>query len=243
MPQVAIVGSCVTRDAVPYFPDTWSLHTYIARQSWASIDRPVSDPVLTEHHFASPFQDRMFHGDLAGNAIERIKEFCHAKDVTDPLVLIDLVDERSGFMQRGLDEIFTRSYETLSTDIYDRLSDDWELHTFGSIIHILHFTEGAAKLKETLEELGVFSRTRVLGVSWAEVDNHGQPTPTSLGMSAQEANEIYQVYYGILSDMGWTVVTPRIDAVAHTQHQWGLAPFHYEKNYYLSMIDAVSASL
>ncbi|PID97551.1 MAG: hypothetical protein CSA82_03520 [Actinobacteria bacterium] len=244
MVELHILGSCVTRDAVPFLDkNRWGLGLYVARQSFLSIHHPVSHPTLTQFHFTSRFQDRMYHGDLQGNAIELLRQHVSQANVDEQLLVIDLIDERSGIMRNEDGSVFTRSIEILRTNLLDSLDDSWHRHSLGSTFHFFAFVQAAASVKEALMDMGMWERTRVLMPQWALTDEEGQPVPISLGLKAKTANDIYAAYYKVLSESGWHLLSPEATPLAAADHQWGPAAFHYTDNYYKAICSALETSL
>ena len=240
--DILIYGSCVSRDSAIAFPATWTLTHYSARQSFISTGSTVHDPHLTQHHFPSPFQDRMFHSDLAGNALDLI-DSAYSRATHTPVLLIDLIDERFGIYTHANSAAFTRSYELMTTTVLDHLSPEWEHHPFASLSHAQHFMAAEHRVRTHLQRTGLWDNTRIIEATWATQDDNGNPPPTSMGLDSTTANQLYADYYDYLREKGWTVLTPQAPPIASTSHQWGRAPFHYTRQYYESIVDAISASL
>lgn len=239
----AIFGSCVTRDALEYAdPELFERSVYIARQSMISIGRPASDPALAAVRLASPFQHRLFHGDLAGDALTRIRHTLSTSDAPVCLVL-DLVDERGGIFAHPDGAVITRSIDGVDNEIYSLLGEKWTFHAFGSMQHWTMYAQASQDLRTALEEAGVWKRTVVLRVKWAAEDTTGAPTSGSFGFTAQVANEILDGYYELLDMHGWKLITPGVEPIADPDHKWGAAPFHYTEAYYRGINDALKRAL
>ena len=240
--DVAIFGSCVTRDTFELFPprDT-TLRLYVARQSWASVWKDATG-LKKAPNLGSPFANRNFKGDLAGDAWQRISQ--QARTNPDLYLLLDLADERGGLFVGPQGEVVTRNFEASRRGAFDALPEGWEHVKLGSIAHAALFAEAAETLRSHLEQAGLASRTAVVRSSWAEADTVGRPTPTSFSLGAQEANAAFDVLYDYLADTGWTVLdAPTQTPVADPQHRWGLAAFHYTRAYYRELSNTIAEFL
>lgn len=235
-----IYGSCVARDTQAFAPLPGSdVTTYIARQSFISIGRPSDDPGLRALRFESPFQERLFRGDLEGDALERILLSTRSRSPEEQAIVIDLIDERGGIHLHPSGSAITRSIDGHDRGAYESLGGEWTLHAFGSLKHWTMYAEAAERVKEELSHAGLFERTRVLGAAWAEYDENGDPVPGSFGFTPAKANDVLEGYYELLRSAGWHLLDPGIEAIADSQHKWGPAPFHYAPDYY----EALSAAL
>ncbi|WP_131333575.1 DUF6270 domain-containing protein [Schaalia vaccimaxillae] len=238
-----ILGSCVTRDAYEYADQSrWQIGLYIARQSLTSIGHSASIPHLDAYQFASPFQNRLFHGDLTGNAVEEIKKAVQRHGPGDAALVLDLIDERGGIYRNAAGAVFTRSSDGGAKDVYSNLPHGWELHGFGSMTHWTLYAEAAKSLKSALIELGIWDRTRVIKAQWALTDVDGNETPGSMGFTADTANEVLAGYYHLLAEGGWHMVDPGVTPIADPNQRWGLAPFHYTREYYEAINCALNNS-
>lgn len=242
--DLVIWGSCVTRDAAEFLdPARWHLTCYVARQSVASAGHPVTDPTLTALRLPSTFQDRMYHDDLAGNALARVR--AAIRDSADTLLVLDLIDERGGMDAHPDGAVLTRTPESVGTgavDLVEAEGSTWKRHNFGSLQHWLAFKDGAEDARRAVEDLGLWERTYVLRAHWATVDTDGEEPPPSFGLRAVTANESLDLYYDLLDSLGWRFIDPESDGstpVADPAHKWGGTPFHYTRPYY----DAICAGL
>lgn len=242
MPRIdeVMYGSCVTRDAFEFAPKgTFRRSAYVARQSMISIDRPAAVPALETFVLDSRFQNRLFHGDLRGDAIDRVVESAAKIAHDDLAIVVDLVDERGGIFLHPSGAVLTRTIDGHDSGAYELLDDEWTLHGFGSMKHWTLYAAAAERTKERLQEAGLFDRVRVLTVKWAERDETGADTRGSFGFFASTANEVLEGYYETLRNGGWRLIAPEAQPVADAHHKWGAAPFHYTREYY----DAINAAI
>ncbi len=241
--NLLIFGSCVTRDTVPLLEaEGHRLCLYVARQSVTSIGHPVADPHFTDRHLDSPFQERMYRGDLAGNALTRIIEAQAAYE--GPCALVwDLTDERGGILCDASGAVLTRTSDAAGAGFLDDVPERWNRHNFGSLQHWLMFKEAAEDFADVLHRIGLWERTLVLDNRWAQVDADGHATPQSLGLAATTANGALSTYIDLLRSLGWRIATPDIAPVADAHHRWGLTPFHYTDEFYGSIARAILSHL
>ena len=162
MVQVAIWGSCVSRDMCELWDDA-EVVTYVARQSVVSSTHEKPDIALNLLPLKSRFQMRSLSGDIWGNAFVRLKR------AKPDLVLFDIVDER-----RGVWEFSDGGYMTNSIEAYN-LGIDTEgpkqgakLIEFGTERHFALWREAVEKavweLRESLPGVPIIA----LDVAWAE---------------------------------------------------------------------------
>lgn len=238
LPRVLIYGSCVSRDTIEFMPEPVKIVKYIARQSLISIGNQPDpgSPALLQ--LESPFQQRVTEDDRLGNAGETIAALAPETD----LLLIDLTDERGGVYDLGSGSYLTRSVERVANrgdDLFPRRVP------FGTPEHLALWRPAFERFLGTLEETGLMARSIALAVPWAAVTPSGEPTPESFGMTASQANRLFEPYYRILRRSPIRVIGPRPwkRAMGDPGHRWGLAPFHYTQDTYASLSDRLAARL
>lgn len=225
MIRTFIWGSCVSRDTFEFLGDEFALVSYIARQSFLSAGNAVRTPPV---ELDSAFQDRMSAGDLAGDGVVRLSS--RRQDVD--LVLLDLCDERLGVVDDGQGGFLTRSVDRMKVGVQDDLDAAGTILEFGSFTHLSAWAEALERLVRELENLDLLERTLVIGPPWAVNDENGDRTPSSFGLHARVANELFDLYYEAVRVLGLPIVGRDIEPVAAIDHQWGDAPFHYDKRTY-----------
>ncbi|MEX3611031.1 DUF6270 domain-containing protein [Rothia sp. LK2588] len=229
-----IYGSCVSRDTIAAArPGEFEIVGYVARQSLISMARNAFDSWPEGFRLESNFQQRVVQGDWLGNAWWVIP---NNKDIID-LLLLDLTDERFGVYKRDESSIITRSIDMMGTDL-EHVAKNFELLPFGSDKHLDLFEESVTKFSLLLKLLGLFEKTRVLRVPWASTTENRQPTPASLDLTAEHANEIFPRYFAVLEKLGFQFIDVPIDQLhAYSSHQWGVAAFHYTPAVYESILE------
>lgn len=168
--NIAIFGSCVSRDTAEFIPDA-EVVTYIARQSVTSLESPHGANGINVAGLDSAFQRRMVLSDLKGNGLKRIVKNSRHID----LVLIDLVDERRGFWLFSDGSTMTNSLEIESSGAARAVRRDGaRLVEFGTDEHFDTWVTGLDKLMVGLEEAGLREKTLFLDIEWASAVDGAQ---------------------------------------------------------------------
>lgn len=221
--NIAIFGSCVTRDAFAMVPvKGLCVVDYIARSSLASAFHPlaVEDRWLEAlGNIQSAFQRRMVEIDMKKTARAVLRAS------TADLVLVDLIDER--FRTVGLGE----SVATWSTE-FGQLGLDQ--NAFGEILNMESPERRGRWLKgasELVDCVGV-ERLVLNEVFWANSTSDGDPLPHR--EMIDQANRSLQEMYSALFRLGVRrkISYPESLFLTDPQHKWGLSPFHYIRGFY-----------
>lgn len=161
--NIAIFGSCVSRDTCEFMPDAKVL-AYVARHSVTSLENPHGVGQVDLAGLSSPFQKRMVTSDLQGSGLDRIRK---TRDDVD-LVLIDLVDERRGFWVFPDGTTMTNSIEAEASGAASEAElAGARLVDFGSEEHFKAWRRGFIALVDGLKEAGLWEKTLMLDVEWA----------------------------------------------------------------------------
>lgn len=161
--NIAIFGSCVSRDTCEFIPDA-NVVAYVARHSVTSLETPHGTKGVDLSGLTSAFQKRMVTSDLKGNGLARVVK--NAKDLD--LVLIDLVDERRGFWLFPDGTTMTNSLEVESCGAArDARRGSARLVEFGTDEHFEWWRLGFEKLIEGLKVADLWDRAVLLDVEWA----------------------------------------------------------------------------
>ena len=257
--RLAIYGSCVSRDAVPYLDsEDWTLTAYHARQSAAVLALPYQRPDLDLRGMPSAFRRRVVTGDLTRSAVWALPH------LPADVLLWDLTDERLGVARLPGGHLVTRSVEV--TDLGLPAVADAEWIEFGSDEHFDLFRIGTTRLVTALQESGQVQRLVLLDCPFtARVPRAGQrrrrygpgrgqrrahgPDDTSQDRPTREvsperlawmagyavdANAAYRRYVHFVRDV-LGVATIHVSArhlALDPEHRWGLAPYHYSASTY-----------
>lgn len=248
--RVFVYGSCVARDTLAIMeredPRSVQVVSYVARQSLLSVGSAaegLEELAPEEQDLGLPhaFRRRMVRGDWAGNLWEEI-EAAQANGGIDVLVW-DLVDERFGvFVQPNLD-VITKSIDLFSSPVLMKRVADAELVLLGTDEHFTEWAAAAERFAGRLRDAGLWDRAVVLAVPWAARDDRGREVPVHGDLTVDEANSIYERYYGHLAGLGFDIITVADGVVAGSEHQWGPAPFHYARSVYDQIITELEKRL
>lgn len=232
--KVAILGSCVSRDAIAHHEEDYEVTGYLARTSLLSAGTNARHHLPQEFDMSSPFQQRNLLRDVEGGLLANLKSLADVSDV----LMWDLVDERHGVCVFPDGSILTRSIDLLSVPELVEACEAGEILAFDSDEHFARWCGAATMFADALDVLGLKAKTIVIAADWAVLDTAGNPTPWSMGVRAKEANTRYAPYYQHLESLGFTVV--RItDTVGDPEHKWGLAAFHFVPEVYETILAAV----
>lgn len=161
--NIAIFGSCVSRDTCEFIPDA-NVVAYVARHSVTSLETPHGTKGVDLSGLTSAFQKRMVTSDLKGNGLARVVK--NAKDLD--LALIDLVDERRGYWLFPDGTTMTNSLEVESCGAArDARRAGARLVEFGADEHFERWKSDFDKLIGGLSAADLWDRTILLDIEWA----------------------------------------------------------------------------
>lgn len=236
--DIAIFGSCVSRDAVGLDPERAVPVHYTARQSWVSATSPAAwAPPLDR--LTSPFQRRMLRDDFRSSLLSQIAEHAPSAD----LVLFDIVDERLGVI-----EYFPRRFVTLSAELSssgyltgDRLLRRRRLH-LGDEEHLRRFRTAAAQVKHALIESEAWRKTLLIRAPYATHSVEGDSLLGDYGIAPDTWDLRYETYYDLLDGLGFPMISPPNELLFSTRtHRWGPHPIHYQESASRALVDRMIA--
>lgn len=238
--NVAIFGSCVSRDAVGLVPEIFTPAHYTARQAWVSANSPAAwaPPV---DRLSSPFQRRMLREDFHSSLLSQIKEEAPSADV----VLLDIVDDRLGVI-----EYWPKRYATLSAELSasgwltgDSILRRRRLH-LGDPAHFERFKAAAAAVKAELVTAEAWEKTHLVKAIYASEAVEGGSVQGDYGASSEEWNARYAPYYEHLSELGFNMIEPKPELLFSTlNHKWGAHPIHYQEDASRDLMTQLAAKL
>lgn len=171
--NIAIFGSCVSRDTCEFIADAQVL-AYVARQSVTSLLAPHGTSDVDVTGLDSSFQRRMVESDLAGSGAQRILERSAELDV----ILIDLVDERRGYWKFPGGTSMTNSLEIELCGAGESARGRGAvLVDFGTDEHFDAWSRGFDRLVEELTSAQLIKRTILLDIEWARAMDEAPHAP------------------------------------------------------------------
>lgn len=232
--RVFIFGGCASRDAVEFYPPHMELAGYVARQSVISAYSHATEDGFELSGVKSSFQRRMFAGDIAGNAFERIRE------ASPDLIVWDLNIERVGVARLPAGGLVTASTAQRGWVGPGRLRAPIR---FGTDAHFSLFSRMAARFLADLESVGLADRVVVNATPWAPLP--AEEAQIAAGVEAERFsarwfNQTISRYHQFLETRGVPLVCPPHEVVrARLDHKWGPGPFHYIEDTYRAMVAAI----
>ena len=220
--RVGIYGSCISRDIFNLERPGLEMSGYFARSSWISATNPSVARPNVQSRLTSPFQQRMVERDFLSSSITGLLA------LDSDLILLDLIDERAGVVRAESGGYLTYLSEMKGSGWLDHVRHS-SLIRFGTPMHLNLFKDAAAKVLESLNGC----RVVVLASKFASNTEDGKAVPPASGRSAEEWNDLYAEYFGVLEQIGFDVLRmPDELCIADSKHRWGVAPYHYIEDFY-----------
>lgn len=235
--RLAIVGSCVTRDALTMArPRRFELTRYIARSALASLSGPQPSIKPNYDIIASPFQRRMVRDDIEKLNREWLSSLEYDVLVYDP------IDERFDLAEFADGGLATISQEFRLLQLPEKA---FTSVPFLSEEHFSRWQHGWNAFWSFVSALGVQDRVLVHLAPWAEKlegthDSPGDPRRIRL------ANEwLARAALHMLKDLpeDRLIIVDASLHVAAVDHRWGVAPVHYVDAYYKDFLDRLGDAL
>jgi hypothetical protein len=229
--RVFIFGSCVSRDAFEFVPNSVEIQGYIARSSFASAFSPKSfphsiDDLDPDILISSPWQRRMMEMDINKSGKDLILRSAPATD----LLIVDFIDERFHLA------VAVNAYATVSVAF--RAIDPGSRFKYVKSLTSHHFQlwkdgfDSFLELAESLSlnvlvnavRLGCKSRLKELinDSSFLMLENY-----------------LFKMYDYAESTGRCKVLYNPLEPYLDENHKWGVTPFHYENLYYEPLINYV----
>lgn len=235
--RVFIYGSCVTRDAEPWFKDFGlEMVGYVARQSLVSAFRKAEVSEYRLSNIPSSFQRRMAKGDIEGNL--RFEVHHSMPDV----IFWDICDERLGVRKPRTGGMVTHARDYVAEGIH--AGPFGPVIRFGDDEHYALWERGLGELLAALDRYGLAGKLYLNATPWAVADEDGCDYKGQ-GIIAERFNRAADRYLDLASLYGVHVVPVPQDAVISRTngHQWGPAPFHFVDSTYRSMLEALTSAV
>jgi hypothetical protein len=241
MPAVAILGSCVTRDAFELIPDQaqsgLAVATYVARTTIrSSLAAPVSWEARGSSAGGPRFEDRCVRSDVAKT---------HFRDLVEKpfdLLLVDLIDERHSVLEvEGslvCNSVALKKFADSAGIDLAALSRQMSLDPRVVAETLALIPAFAGRLRSVLRE----RPAAIHEALWADRYVAADGTTRAFDDLRQigRMNDVLRSYYDALRQAWPGVAVIRVPdelRVAAEGHRWGLQPFHYMDGYYRAFID------
>ncbi|MFB9777557.1 DUF6270 domain-containing protein [Brevibacterium otitidis] len=192
--QVAVFGSCVSRDTCEYLPSA-EVAPYVARQSAIVHLNPAGARRWSDEALDSAFQAKMFNGDMEADAVERLLA------VEPDVLLIDLIDER-----RGVWVFPDGTYLTNSVEAYRTGVDDWapkeggRLIPFGSDEHFRLWSAGFVSVMRRLQAKSS-ALMFFIDLDWAELIDDADPSHGLVALGGRAVRRVRRGLRAAVRDM------------------------------------------
>ncbi|WP_342318180.1 DUF6270 domain-containing protein [Corynebacterium mayonis] len=222
MHDVTVFGSCISRDVFSQPLEHLRLRAYFARSSWISAtSAPVPRPKQPSS-LESSFQQRMLENDFRSSVLPQL-------DRLEPqILLLDLVDERSGVLRTIDGGYITDLSELKHSGWRDQLRGPRKV-PFGSDEHFDLFRAATPAVFRAAKKHKIV----VLQSLFATRDLEGERLADLNGREITEWNNLYSPYFTFLDDFGANILkVPEELCVADSNHRWGTAPYHYIPEFY-----------
>lgn len=228
--SIDIFGSCVTRDVFEFdMLRRYKITAYYARSSLVSLYSDPIDVSLDNIKLASNFGKQMVYNDLT-NGFRK-----HLTKKQDSYFIIDFIDERYDVLRKGA-SCFTKSTEFLKSG-YDL---DGEALT--SYERIKLWKQSASLFIKEITSCYDPQKIILHKAFWKYryVASDGR-TRLFKNLSLFLKNRILSEYYRFFETKMSGLKTIEINAFnASETHKWGLAPFHYEDEYYINFLEQLN---
>ncbi|WP_453993270.1 DUF6270 domain-containing protein [Bacillus nitroreducens] len=248
--SIGILGSCVTRDVFDNsfnegIESEYEVSFYTSKSSLISIE---SNPIYISEGYGKP-EHRNFFKRVLQNDFE--KGFFNRLTGEQDIFIIDFIDERYDCFEISPNQIVTRSDYLLNSGILDKINYQRQLYrvkqetiemwkeSCDSFLEkllkviprnkiVLHKAYYAKDFRDVNGEIKMFDGTLNKYFNQEEVEKH---------------NNLLSLYYDYVLKRipGIKVIdiSENGPIIASREHKWGLAPFHYEKNYYEKFKDTL----
>ena len=243
--QISIFGSCVTRDILEY--DTQKklkLETYIARQSIVSA---MSKPVEINKDYIrleSNFKKEVIYNDFMKNNINLFE-----KDKSK-FLLIDLIDERFKLAKVNNGEsLVTYSSELIESGYLENpiLIDKkkclfnkrkYQIDNMSLKKYIQRFAD---RILEIYDMECIIIHKCIMKDKYINLQGETVRFDKNYLMHNRKINDVLDYMYDYLQlYLSKAKVIDITDSyLADENHKWGLAPMHYQREYYIKVLDEV----
>lgn len=242
---INIFGSCVTRDMLEYDRNNFRVGEYIARESIVSF---LSNPISFKEkdiQLTSVFQRKQLIQDLEKSGLAQFR--------SNPgnLLIIDFIEERFD-IGRIQGSYITISNEFIQSRIYSSKSyrkynkKIWHNQVYFRLQNIKKYIRYFAQ-----SLLSIYDQKQIIIHEVYMADQYIDETGCICSFTEnylfynKKINQIleYMYYYLKIELPDAHIISLGNNYVADKTHKWGLAPMHFQKEYYESSLDALLSEI
>lgn len=231
--RIVILGSCVTRDVfqISSATDKFAIQNYYARtclQSIFSLKREIDKGEL---NLKSEFQKKQVLNDFE---CAFIGEDLRSAD----FLIVDFIDERFKLVNFSDGAKVTLSTELLTSEYLKEFSEPKDYLIVDN--NLIDWEKACRKFVEFISEKSATDKVVLHQAYWKKsyLSQSGSIEKFSdiVQVEIEKQNELLEKRYDFLKHLIPKVKTILVDNYsADSSHVWGLAPYHYEKGYYLEV--------
>lgn len=244
--NIAIIGSCVTRDLFDFEIEETSqfnVSLYLSRSNMASmVGESFKELIFPDKTKIKKFDDRRFIVDLNKEHFNLIKS--HEWDA----LIIDLIDERHAMY------LLDNKILTYTKSSKEYINEHLKLNEGGGRLiqplsdEMIDMTEKAlVKIKEFIE---IIARGRPVFVHRAKYATHFLSQGRKMEFEPDILNKVHRwnnflnKCYDLLLDSKFIDLSVSEENIlSGGDHKWDLTPFHYDKNYYIELSKLLNSHL
>ena len=249
--KLSIFGSCTSRDILEYGKKgEFQLGAYVARQSIiSSLSKPI-DFNFDDCKIKSHFQKRQIINDFQKNTFDILRE------AKSDYLIIDLIDERFNLAEY-MGSVVTASNELVSSGILDnrfkktkvRKIKNWKIYKLKKqlkgVSYIFkgrlledYIKEFCNNITEIFEENNIIIHRAVLVDYYIDKEGNVVQFPMHYLLYNKiinsKLNYMYDYFQKFLPKAFF--IDECKNYYADENHKWGLAPMHYQKEYYTNIL-------
>ncbi|KFX59696.1 hypothetical protein HYH39_09665 [Clostridium botulinum] len=258
---ISIFGSCVSRDLLEFDRNKkYDLKTYVARQSVISA---VSTPLKCEMesiNLQSKFQKSMVYNDFTKETFEKFNN-----DLSEYLI-IDLIDERFNIVDYN-GSILTLSNELKVTNFFcnnkENIYDEkickiknWKIYKIKKKLFGYSYMFKNNLLEKIMDEfcdklMKIYDNNKIIIHKAYMVDKYIDKSgkivsfPENHLLNNTRINDRLKYMYNYLEEKLPNVFVIDIchNFRADENHKWGLAPMHYQDEYYITALNQLEKNI
>ncbi|MCI1930358.1 MAG: DUF6270 domain-containing protein [Clostridia bacterium] len=254
---VSIFGSCVSRDILEFDDEKkLSLETYVARQSIVSALANPIDVKYDDFLIKSKFKKNAVYNDFIKNTFNLFI------NDNSKYLIVDFIDERFK-LAKYKGSVVTLSNELKEADIFNRNESDYKINAVSKIknwkifklknkLFGFSYIYDGILLEEYLKKfcdkiLEIYNGENIILHRAVMLDNYKDKNgkikkfPRNYTVNNKKVNDKLNYMYDFLRENinGIKILDFCKDFYADENHKWGLAPMHYEEDYYRKMISEI----